>query len=146
MGKGFAEMSGAEVGWLLEGFGVNLLVRRVGEEVEFLRRVFGFEVLRADENYALLRHRGQFFQVHSDGTYGENPLLGVLPEAEAGLRGAGVELRLFEVKPEEAETRAREAGGTILQGTMDKPHGLRECFILDGEGYCWVPSVRVVRV
>lgn len=29
----------------------------------------------------------------------------------------------------------------ILAGAADKPHGLREAFILDPEGYCWVPTV-----
>jgi hypothetical protein len=24
---------------------------------------------------------------------------------------------------------------------MDKPHGLRECVLLDDDGYCWVPGV-----
>ena len=56
-------------------------------------------------------------------------------------RGAGVELRLYGCDPDEAEARARQLGFTVLAGAMDKPHGLRECVILDDEGYAWVPSV-----
>jgi hypothetical protein len=28
-----------------------------------------------------------------------------------------------------------------LSGSMDKPHGLRECMIIDDEGYVWVPGM-----
>jgi hypothetical protein len=28
-------------------------------------------------------------------------------------------------------------------GSMDKPHGLRECVILDHEGYVWVPGIGI---
>ena len=28
----------------------------------------------------------------------------------------------------------------ILQPPTNKPHGLREAYILDPDGYCWVPS------
>ena len=30
--------------------------------------------------------------------------------------------------------------GSVLDGSMDKPHGLRECYIVDPDGYVWVPS------
>ncbi len=29
----------------------------------------------------------------------------------------------------------------VLAGAMDKPHGLREAYILDDSGYLWVPDV-----
>jgi hypothetical protein len=76
---------------------------------------------------------------HADHTYRGNPLSGVV----AGIagRGAGVELRLYGCDPDVAEAKARQLGFTVLAGTMDKPHGLRECVILDDEGYAWVPSV-----
>jgi hypothetical protein len=35
---------------------------------------------------------------------------------------------------------AEAAGGTILQAPKDKPHGLREAYILCENGYAWVPS------
>ena len=37
-------------------------------------------------------------------------------------------------------SRAEAAGGHVLQAPANKPHGLRECVILDADGYAWVPS------
>ncbi len=88
----------------------------------------------------LLSHRDQLYQLHADATYADNPLLALLPEAAA--RGAGIELRLYQVDPDRAEARARQRGHQVLQSAADKPHGLRECFLLDPDGYCWVPCVR----
>ncbi|MGR3983992.1 MAG: glyoxalase, partial [Gammaproteobacteria bacterium] len=45
--------------------------------------------------------------------------------------------------PDAAEKRARAGGYEVLQASADKPHGLRECFLLDPDGYCWVPSMRL---
>lgn len=133
-------LSAEEMGRLLRGFGVNLLVRRVADSVAFMCSVLGFEALRQSDDYAALAERGRLYQLHADSTYAAHPLLAQLPEA--GLRGAGVELRLYEVDPDQAERRARRGGYAVLQASADKPHGLRECFLLDPDGYCWVPSVR----
>ena len=78
------------------------------------------------------------FQVHADHTYHSNPLLGLLPESPP--RGAGIEIRLYETDPEAACQAAEAAGGTVLQAPTDKPHGLREAYILCQDGYAWVPS------
>ena len=134
------ELTAEQVGHLLEGFGVNLLVRRIADNVAFLREVLGFRVLRADDAYALLEHRGHLHQLHIDATYHAHPLAALLPSAD--VRGAGVELRLYGIDPDAAEVRARNGGYEVLQSTADKPHGLRECFLLDPDGYCWVPSVK----
>ena len=32
-------------------------------------------------------------------------------------------------------------GYTVLAGAMDKPHGLREVYLLDQDGYLWVPGI-----
>ena len=57
------------------------------------------------------------------------------------MRGVGVELRLFEKIPDAAVARAKQIEDyTIVQDATDKPHGMREAFILDPLGYCWVPS------
>ncbi|MDP7604377.1 MAG: hypothetical protein QF546_11120 [Alphaproteobacteria bacterium] len=40
-----------------------------------------------------------------------------------------------------AEAAARERDFVVLAGAMDKPHGLREAYILDNSGYLWVPDV-----
>jgi hypothetical protein len=29
----------------------------------------------------------------------------------------------------------------VLAETQDKPHGLRECYLVDPDGYVWVPGV-----
>ena len=43
--------------------------------------------------------------------------------------------------PDDAEAKARALGFEVLAGTLDKPHGLREAYIIDQDGYLWVPSV-----
>lgn len=136
-----SEISAEAMGHRLDGFGVNLLVRDVARAVAFMHDVLGFDVLRASADYAVLAWRGRLFQLHADATYAAHPLPAHLPEV--GLRGAGVELRLYESDPDSAEQRARSGGYEILQSSADKPHGLRECFLLDPDGYCWVPSTRI---
>ena len=138
--KEFDPEDAVEVGHALEDFGVNLLVRDVLRTVDFLESVFGFVQVSGSRDYALLEFRGQLYQLHGDHTYSANPLPSLLPES--GARGGGVELRLFELDPDRCERLAREAGYEVLMDTADKPHGLRECFILDPDGYCWVPSVK----
>jgi hypothetical protein len=39
------------------------------------------------------------------------------------------------------ETLARDGGYTVLAGALDKSHGLREAYILNPDGYCWVPDI-----
>lgn len=135
----YAEIEADAFGRMLAGFGINLLVRDVPRCCEFLHRALEFEVLRKSPDFAILRHRDTLYQLHADTTYGENPLPSLLPEN--GPRGGGVELRLYHVDPDRAEARARELGSVVLQESTDKPHGLRECYLLDPDGYCWVPSV-----
>ncbi|WP_424947036.1 VOC family protein [Candidatus Spongiihabitans sp.] len=139
----FESLSGEQVGHLLDDFGVNLLVSKVHNTVKFLTTVFDFTALRSSTDYALLKHRDRLYQLHGDQTYAAHPLAALLPEA--GVRGVGVELRLYQVDPDRAERRARQGGYEILQSTADKPHGLRECFVLDPDGYCWVPSIKIAR-
>ncbi len=138
-GKVDYESIGAEdFGAGLRGIGLNLLVRDVGAEVTFLERVFGMEAFQPTADFAIMTYGDQVFQLHSDGTYHSNPLLGLLPENPP--RGAGIEIRLYDTNPEDACARAEAAGGTILQEPTDKPHGLREAYILCENGYAWVPS------
>ena len=37
----------------------------------------------------------------------------------------------------------RRLGFKVLVGTTDKPHGLREAYLVDADGYVWVPDVHV---
>lgn len=134
----FETVSAPDFGRSLSGFGVNLLVRDVPLIAKFLSRVFGMQVHRVSRDFAILGYHGQLLQLHADGTYHANPMLSLLPEA--GPRGAGAELRLFHTDPDRAAKAAQTEGGVILQPPTDKPHGLREAYILDPDGYVWVPS------
>ncbi|MEL7100264.1 MAG: VOC family protein [Pseudomonadota bacterium] len=122
----------------LTGIGVNILVRDVGAEVAFLTEVFGMTAHQPTADFAIMQHGGAVFQLHADGTYHSNPLLGLLPETPP--RGAGIELQLYHTDPDAAVLRAKALGATILAEPADKPHGLREAYILCENGYAWVPS------
>lgn len=133
------ETIGAEdFGASLRGIGLNLLVRDVAAEIAFLETVFGMKSFQPTADFAIMTYGEQVFQIHADGTYHANPLLGLLPENPP--RGAGIEIRLYDTDPETACASAEVAGGTILQAPTDKPHGLREAYILCENGYAWVPS------
>ncbi|MDV4144564.1 MULTISPECIES: glyoxalase [Shimia] len=128
----------AEFGASLRGIGLNLLVRDVTAHCTLLKTVFGIEAFQPTADFAILRYGDQVFQIHSDATYATNPLLGLLPEAPP--RGAGIEIRLYDTDPDEAVVRGEEAGMHVLQPPTDKPHGLREAYLLCPDGYAWVPS------
>jgi hypothetical protein len=93
---------------------------------------------RVTADFAIVIYGKEVIQLHSDGTYHSNPLLGLLPES--GVRGAGMEIRLFDTDPDEVVGRGEAAGMHVLQPPTDKPHGLRECYLLCENGYAWVPS------
>lgn len=122
----------------LRGVGLNLLVRDVRAEIAFLETVFELSAHRVSDDFAIISHDGDLFQLHADGTYHANPLLGLLPENPP--RGAGVEIRLYGLDPDQAVARANAFGATVLQSAPDKPHGLREAYILCDNGYAWVPG------
>ncbi len=126
---------------LRPGLGVNLLVRDVAAAVKFAETVLGATSTYADEDFAVLRAVGSEWMVHADHTYLDNPMTGVIQGVEA--RGAGVELRLYGIDPDTAEAAARDGGWTVLAGSMDKPHGLREAVLIDDDGYVWVPGVAI---
>ena len=125
----------------LSGLGVNLLVRDVARSVEFAKTVLAATVVYADPDFAVLQASGSNWMLHADHTYSNHPLAGSL--AEADVRGVGAELRLHGRDPDAAEAAARAGGHTVLAGSVDKPHGLREAYIVDPDGYCWVPDVAI---
>ncbi|UWQ41301.1 glyoxalase [Leisingera aquaemixtae] len=134
----YQTVDGDSFGRSLRGIGINLLVRDVPAEVAFLETVFGMKGHQVTQDFAIVTYGGQVFQLHRDGSYAENPLLGLLPETPP--RGAGIEIRLYDTDPDEAVVRAEAAGFIILQAPADKPHGLREAYILCDNGYAWVLS------
>ncbi|MEM7404449.1 MAG: hypothetical protein AAF458_04110 [Pseudomonadota bacterium] len=123
------------------GVSINLLVTDVAAAVGFQCDVLGAEAVYQDVDFAALAGFGSEWCVHADHTYDRHPMAGVIRNLDG--RGAGVELRVYGCDPDAAERRARDAGHTVLAGALDKPHGLRESYLLDRDGYCWVPSVPV---
>ncbi|WP_187429166.1 hypothetical protein ROLI_005300 [Roseobacter fucihabitans] len=134
----YESVTADDFGKSLHGIGLNLLVRDVRATAAFLTGVFDVGVRRLSDDFAIITYGAEVFQLHSDGTYGANPLLGMLPENPP--RGGGIEIRLYDTDPEEAVAKAEARGAMILQAPTDKPHGLREAYILCADGYAWVPS------
>jgi uncharacterized glyoxalase superfamily protein PhnB len=134
-------MDAPDYGHTLRGLGFNIIVRDVARAVKFASEVLGATATYADQDFAAMRLGGGEFMFHADHTYRDNPLAGVVKDVEA--RGAGVELRVYGCDPDRAEAAARAGGYTVLAGTIDKPHGLRECILVDEEGYVWVPGIAI---
>jgi uncharacterized glyoxalase superfamily protein PhnB len=134
-------ISAADYGKSLRGLGFNLIVKDVARSIAFAEQVLGATVFFQTPAFAAMKLNGGDFMFHADHTYRDNPLTGSLKNQDA--RGIGVELRCYGCDPDEAEKRAREAGWTVLAGSLDKPHGLRETMILDDDGYVWIPSVHL---
>jgi predicted enzyme related to lactoylglutathione lyase len=134
----YDSIDAAAFGRSLHGVGINLLVRDVPDRVAFLTEVFGMRAYQPTSDFAIMAHAASVFQLHADATFHAHPLLSLLPEA--GARGGGIELRLYDCDPDAAALRAEARGAMILQPPTDKPHGLREAVILDADGYAWVPG------
>lgn len=125
----------------LGGLTANLLVRDVASHVAFVQNVLGLEIVYSDPDIAVYRHGQNQWMVHADHTYedADNPMNEV--RAALGLRGGCVELRVHHCDPDKAATAAAGGGFEVLAGATDKPHGLRESYIRDPDGYIWVPDM-----
>ncbi len=136
-------MAADEYGRSLKGFTLNLLVRNVPRSVDFCREVLEAQVVYADADFAVMRRdcRGSAVEwmLHADHTYGDHPLLSLT--GDGAIRGAGAEFRLHGVDPDKATAAATRRGDTVLSPPANKPHGTREAFIADPDGYIWVPDV-----
>ena len=137
--EGESWMPADEYGRSLSGLGVNLLVADIARALRFQTAVLGARVVYSDPDFAVLRAFSAEWMFHADHTYHDHPLRGSLTPELA--RGIGVELRLHGCDPDAAERHARELGYTVLAGAIDKPHGLREAYLLDADGYLWVPDL-----
>lgn len=132
-------MAADDYGRSLRGFQVNLLVKDVTRSIAFAREVLEASVIYADPDFAVLRHgKGVEWMLHADHTYGSHPLLGLT--GDGALRGPGVELRLHDHDPDRVAATAARLGYTVLAEAADKPHGLREAYVIDPDGYVWVPD------
>jgi uncharacterized glyoxalase superfamily protein PhnB len=123
----------------LRGLTVNLLVRDVAVALAFQRDVLRAEVVYTDPDVAVLRGYGAEWMLHADHTYEGHPLHHEVTMVTA--RGTGVELRLHGCDPDAATAAARAGGFFVVAAPDDKPHGLREAYIADPDGYVWVPDV-----
>ena len=126
-------------GRALRGLTLNLLARDVAAALSFHREVLGAEVIYSDPDFAVCRFQEAEWMLHADHTYLDHPLHAALANGQA--RGIGAELRLHGRDPDAAEAAARRLGYTVLASATDKPHGLREVYILDADGYLWVPDM-----
>ncbi|MEM7070557.1 MAG: hypothetical protein AAF403_02215 [Pseudomonadota bacterium] len=131
-------LSPEEFGASLKNFGFNLLTRDITREVEFSTEVLGAKKLYGDDDFAALTCNNMTWMLHHDRTYRNHPLSGFVKTTDT--RGAGIELHLYHRNPDQAEALARQRDDIILARAMDKPHGLREVYILSPEGYVWVLS------
>ena len=131
-------MSADDYGKSLTGLGVNLLVTSVDESVRFASKVLGAEIVYADIDFAVMSASGAQWMLHADHTYDDHPMAGVVADVPA--RGCGLEIRLHHCDPDKACAKAREHGFIVLADAMDKPHGVREAFIVAPDGYIWVPD------
>jgi uncharacterized glyoxalase superfamily protein PhnB len=132
-------LSAADYGKSLRGLGFNLIVKDVTLSTKFSVDVLGATMVFRTPDFAAMKLAGADFMFHADATYRDNPLKGSFNEA----RGIGVELRCYGVDPDVAQAAARAGGWTVLAGSLDKPHGLREAMIIDDDGYVWIPSVHL---
>ena len=131
-------MTAPDYGRSLRGLSINLLVKDVARSIAFAREVLGAALVYGDADFAVLRRGDSEWMLHADHTYSSHPLLGLT--GDNALRGAGIEIRLHDHDPDGAAATAERLGYTVLAGAADKPHGLREAYIADPDGYVWVPD------
>ncbi len=132
-------MPAPDYGRQLRGLSVNLLVREIEGALAFQRSVLRAAVVYADPDFAVLRGYGAEWMLHADHTYQGHPLHREVATVHA--RGIGAELRLHGCDPDAAAAAARANGFIVVAEPADKPHGLREAYVADADGYIWVPDV-----
>jgi uncharacterized glyoxalase superfamily protein PhnB len=134
-------MPADQYGRSLPRFTVNLVVTDLARSIEFYRRVLDAEARYSDPDFAAMRIGALDFMLHADHAYDRHPWA---PRLEArSERGLGAELRLFGVDPDRLEARARGAGAAVLAPATDKPHGWREVWIQDPDGYVWAVGAAI---
>ena len=132
-------MPAAAYGQSLHGMTVNLLVRDIPDALRFQQQVLAARVVYSDPDFALIEGYGAEWMLHADHTYDSHPLKHRLQTTR--YRGGTLELRLHGCDPDRATTEARALGYEVLQAPSDKPHGLREAYLIDTDGYLWVPDL-----
>ncbi|MEO1016385.1 MAG: hypothetical protein AAFY56_01645 [Pseudomonadota bacterium] len=121
------------------GVWLNLLVADLDAAADFQSMVLEADIVYRDERFAIMQHGRSFWMLHADSTYDGHPMAEAIHAGRS--RGAGCEIRVQGCDPDMAEARARDRKFTVLAAAQDKPHGLREAYLCDPDGYVWVPSV-----
>jgi hypothetical protein len=132
-------MPARDYGRSLKALTLGLLVRDILRALRFQQDVLHAEVVYSDPDFAALRGYGAEWMLHADHAYDQHPLGGLL--AGTVRRGAGAEFRLHGCDPDRAEQAARRLGFQVLVPAKDMGHGLRETYLVDADGYVWVPDV-----
>jgi uncharacterized glyoxalase superfamily protein PhnB len=131
-------MSVNQYGHSLHGLTVNLIVQNMARMLEFQQHVLEAKIVYEDPDFAVFAGYGAEWMVHADHTYDHNPLETLLTLNQP--RGNLVELRIHGCDPDRAGQQAKQRGYQVVQTATDKPHGLREAYLRDAEGYLWVPD------
>ena len=125
----------------LSGLTVNLLVNNISQATDFITNIIEANIIYEDLDFAAIEGFGSKWCFHADHTYDKNPITNFVSLKDR--RGEGIELRLIGCNPDGAEIRAKKYGFKVISKSKDKPHGLRECYIIDSAGYCWVPCEKI---
>ena len=125
----------------LSGLTVNLLVEDINLSIHFLKKIIEAKIVYQDPDFAAIEGFGSRWCLHSYHTYESHPYMNVIKNSNP--KGLGIELRVIGCDPDRAEEKARKENYIILSTSSDKAHGMRECYILDDNGFCWVPSIIV---
>jgi hypothetical protein len=105
--------------------------------------VLGAVVVYSDADFAVLRRAlpgAPWNGCCADHTW-RSSLAGAHRRQRVARRGRGAALHGLD--PDAAASTAHKLDFTVLQAPADKPHGLREAYIVDPDGYVWVPDVPI---
>ena len=126
----------------LNGLMINLLVNDIANASEFVSKVIGASIIYKDIDFLAAEGFGCKWCYHADHTYDKHPFY-LNSNQNNLIRGLGLEIRLIGCDPDIAEKNAKRHDFVILSESQNKPHGFRESYIKDHDGYCWVPSIKI---
>ena len=125
----------------LSGLTINLLVEDIKRSIHFLQKIINAKIIYQDPDFAAIEGFGSRWCIHSYHTYDSHPYINIIKSSKP--KGLGIELRVIGCDPDKAEERARKENYIILSTSTDKAHGMRECYIVDHDGFCWVPCKKI---
>ena len=134
-------MPAPQYGRSLKSLTINLLVKNIQAALKFQTDILQTEIVYADADIAVVQGYGAEWMLHADHTYLDNALYELASDVKP--RGIGVEIRLHGCNPDQAASRARNFGYTVFADAKDKPHGLREAYLMDCDGYMWVVDIPI---